>query len=319
MQIAIIDLGTTMFKLSIKESADSSHNIFIKYVNVELTDGISGSSKISEQAYSRALNAIQEFREILDSCQVKHIYAVGTSALRHAENSAEIVARIKHATDIDVDIISGEQEAYLIYRGVKEAVDLSSDRNEIGLIMDIGGGSVEFILCNDTRVFWAKSFEIGVKRMLDQFTDNTCLQPAQLASMEAYLTQCLQPLLEQLNIYLPACLIGSSGAFRTLGAVLQAQGKIFIPPKALCYHIPLEAFVALYQAIRFTKREERFQIQGNGVDDVSRDMITLNLALIYFVVQKMNLKHIIASTYALKEGLFFAALDKINDTIVGAS
>jgi len=181
--------------------------------------------------------------------------------------------------------------------------------------MDIGGGSVEFILCNDTKVFWAKSFEIGVKRMLNQFTDNAYLHPSKLISMEAYLTQCLKPLLEQVSIYMPICLIGSSGAFRTLGTILQTQGKIFIPQKTLCYQIPVEEFVVLYQTIRFTTREERLQIQGNGLDNVSKDMLAVNLALIYFVLQKMHLHKIIASSYALKEGLFFAALDKIQANI----
>jgi len=95
MQIATIDLGTTMFKLSIKASKDPAHNIFVKYVNVQLTNGSSRSSKISTQAYNRALDTMQQFREILDNYHVKHIYAVGTSALRNAKNSAEIVAGTK--------------------------------------------------------------------------------------------------------------------------------------------------------------------------------------------------------------------------------
>jgi exopolyphosphatase/guanosine-5'-triphosphate,3'-diphosphate pyrophosphatase len=313
MKIAIIDLGTTMFKLSIKDTEDPAHNILQEYVNVQLITESRGSSQISTEAYNRAVNAMQKFREILDIHHVKNIYAVGTSALRNAENSAEVVAGIKNATAIDVDIISGEQEAHLIYRGVKEAVNLS--KNEIVLIMDIGGGSVEFIICNQTQVFWTQSFEVGVQRILDRFTDNVYLAPAKLVAMEVYLTQYLQPLFEQVNIYRPTRLIGSAGAFRTLGAVLQEQKKIFIPAQALCYDIPFDSMVELYKTIRYTTREERLQIQGKGLDNLSRDMIAVNLSLIHFVLQKADLYRITASAYALKEGLFFCALDKVQGMI----
>ena len=312
MKVAIIDLGTNTFKLSIHETVSPYPPVWQERMHVQLHEGGATAAYIIPTAWDRALTAMKKFREIINKHQVQQIYAVGTSALRNASNSAELLVAISQQTQIQVEIISGEQEASLIYRGVKEAVKIA--QQEVVLVMDIGGGSTEFIIGDQHQALWAKSFDVGMQYLLDHFTENACLHPPQLESMVAYFTEQLAPLLAAVKLHNPIRLVGSSGAFRTVGAMLQAQQKISVPTKTLCYDIPVDLFESLYKTIRYTTREERLQMKG--LENQPIDMIALSTSLIYFVLQKTGLHTITASAYGLKEGLFFTALGRCCANII---
>lgn len=308
MKIAVIDLGTNTFHLVISESAnDTYQEVAKKRIYVRLGEGSLGSSNLTPEAWQRALDAMKEFRQLIDAQQVKEVYAVGTSAIRNARNGADLIAAIEQETNIRVEVISGEKEAALIYRGVKEAVKIAKE--EIVLIMDIGGGSVEFIICDSKQSLWEQSFEIGAQRLVDNFNQHNSILPEELSNMEQYLAKRLQPLFQAVETYYPTRLIGSSGAFTTIGDILNAKQEIIISKEATSYDIPFDKFVQLYKNIRYTTREDRLQIPG--LSDQCVDMIVVSMALIYFVLNKTNLQHITASKYSLKVGLFFYALDKI--------
>jgi exopolyphosphatase/guanosine-5'-triphosphate,3'-diphosphate pyrophosphatase len=308
MKIAVIDLGTNTFHLVISESAHGAYQeVARKRIYVRLGEGGLGSSNIIPEAWQRALDAMKEFRQIIDTHQVKEVYAVGTSALRSALNGPELIKTIEQQTNIRVEVISGKQEAALIYRGVKEAVKIA--KNEIALIMDIGGGSVEFIICDSNRSLWEQSFEIGSQRLVDNFNQYGSILPEELTNMEQYLAKHLQPLFQAVDTYRPTRLIGSSGAFTTIGAILSAKQEIALSKDVTSYDIPFDKFVQLYKDIRYTTPEDRLQIPG--LSDQRVDMIVVSMALIYFVLNKTNLDHITASRYSLKVGLFFHALDNI--------
>ncbi|MFA6945692.1 MAG: exopolyphosphatase, partial [Pedobacter sp.] len=97
---------------------------------------------------------------------VKQIRAVATSALRTASNGEEFLAKVSSETGIEAEIIGGDREAALIYQGVHGAINMTEEKC---LIMDIGGGSVEFIICNKEKIFWKMSYDIGVARLIEHF------------------------------------------------------------------------------------------------------------------------------------------------------
>lgn len=312
MKIAVIDLGTNTFHLVISESTHGIYQeVAKKRIYVRLGEGGLGFSNITPEAWQRALDAMKEFRAIIDTHQVKEVYAVGTSALRNARNGAELIAAIEQQTSIQVEVISGKQEAGLIYRGVKEAVKIAE--NEIVLIMDIGGGSVEFIICDSNQSLWEQSFEIGAQRLVDNFNQHSYILPEELTNMEQYLAKHLQPLFQAVDTYRPTRLIGSSGAFTTIGTILSAKQEIIVGKEVTSYDIPFNKFVQLYKDIRYTTHEDRLQIPG--LSDQRVDMIVVSMALIYFILNKTNLHDITASKYSLKVGLFFHVLDKIQGRI----
>ena len=167
MKIAVIDMGTNTFHLIIAEVTETSHEILHKE-RVAVKIGENGITKgiITDQAWIRALSTISSFKETMDQNGVKAIFATATSAVRNASNGEALTEEIKKQTGIETKIISGEQEAKTILNGVKEAIELGDEKS---LIMDIGGGSIEFIIANQDETFWLKSFEVGGQRLVEKF------------------------------------------------------------------------------------------------------------------------------------------------------
>ena len=311
MKLAVIDLGTNTYHLLIGEVNEQGYReIARKRAYVKLGEGGLQTGSIMPAAQQRALEAMVGFKKLIDEYKVDHVRAMATSAMRSASNAAVLIQTIKDHTDIEVEIISGAQEAALIYRGVKEAVQIGSDND---LIMDIGGGSVEFIICNAQKALWEQSFEIGAQRLVDTFHCHDPISPEELSKLEHYLEERLQPLFEAIALYQPTRLIGTSGAFTTLISIYKAKEQLFADLHAPAYDLPLHHFEQLYNDIRYKSYEERLQVPGLSNQRV--DMIVISSALIQFVLSKTNISRITVSTYSLKEGLFFYTLEAVSSSL----
>jgi exopolyphosphatase/guanosine-5'-triphosphate,3'-diphosphate pyrophosphatase len=165
--IAILDLGTNTFQLLIANIIDNKPVlVFEESIAVKLGEGGIEKGYISEAAFDRGLSALKQFKKSIDQYQVKLVRAAATSALRSASNGAEFLEKIRSETGIIPEIITGEREAELIYQGVRAAINMGDEKC---LIIDIGGGSVEFIICNQEEVFWKRSYDIGAARLMEQF------------------------------------------------------------------------------------------------------------------------------------------------------
>jgi exopolyphosphatase/guanosine-5'-triphosphate,3'-diphosphate pyrophosphatase len=312
MKIGIIDLGTNNFSLVIAELINNLYHEIIKeriYVslgkeNIE-EKGTLEQGFISSAAKERALDAMLAFKKHLKKYEVEATYAVATSAIRNAQNGDELIAAVFEATQIPVKIISGQEEAALIYEGVKKAVNIN---HQDVLIMDIGGGSVEFIICNASQPLWAKSFEIGAQRMLDQYHQGEIILASDLAKMHNDLSKILMPLFEAVQRYHPKRLIGSSGAFGTLADIYMAKYKPVVDPNATSCELPFDRFIEIYHSILFTDKAQRLQIPGLSRNRI--DMIVVSSTLVEFILRKTQITAITASKYALKEGLFFEIMNR---------
>ncbi|RYF65906.1 MAG: phosphatase, partial [Cytophagaceae bacterium] len=180
MKQAVIDLGTNTFHLMIvQKNADSTYQTLFRESRPakigRSSAGAGGSSGginqriITDEAIERALGVLTYFREVLDQHQINpaDVAVYGTSAIRVAQNQQAFIDRIIQETGLQIRVISGDEEAGLIYQGVR-----SSGAIPVGatvMVMDIGGGSVEFIIGNDSRIFWKQSFEIGGQRLMERF------------------------------------------------------------------------------------------------------------------------------------------------------
>lgn len=306
MKIAVIDLGTNTFHLLVGEKTKQGYQeVFRKRIYVQLGEGGFASSRITAAAQARAIEAMLVFKELLHEHNIHQVHAVATSAIRNADNGAALIARIQAQTGMTVTTISGAEEATLIYQGVKHALPVGLD---MSLIMDIGGGSVEFILCNDQKALWEQSFEIGAQRLLDRFHNHDPILPAELMELETYLTQQLQPLFQAMRTYQPTKLIGTSGAFGTWVAMHQAKNPNPRNQQAVVYELPLPYFQEIYQDMRDKSAAERLQLPGLANERI--DMIVVSSALIQFVLHKSNIARMLVSSYSLKVGLFLQALEK---------
>lgn len=305
-KIAIIDLGTNTFHLLIAEVTDDNKAKIILNDKAAVKIGQGGINQnfISPEAFQRALKTLTRFKEIIQENKITRVYALGTSAIRNARNGKAFINEVSEKTGINITVISGEKEAEVIYEGVKFAFDIGT---EPSVIMDIGGGSVEFIICNNEKVLWVGSFEIGGQRLLDMFHRTDPIAPVEIQRMINYLEEKLIPLFEATKEFNPLTIIGASGAFDTLCEIdVIEKGIDFSMNEALEYDLSINDFDKICFAILNKSRDERLRIPG--MIEMRVDMIVVSCILIQYVAFKAKCKNIRVCPYALKEGALSMAL-----------
>lgn len=299
-KIAIIDLGTNTFHLLIAEKTDGQANILHKdKASVKIGQGGINKSFINSDAYERALKTLRRFKEIIDQHGISEVYAFGTSAIRNARNGYEFVKDIKKDTGINVQVISGDKEAEYIYHGVRSALNLGKN---ISVVMDIGGGSVEFIICNQEKIFWKESFEIGGQRMLEMFHHTDPITDEEVEKIHQFLKEKLEPLVEAAHEYKPTALVGASGTFDTLCDIDVIHKNLnFTIEEEKEYTLQLNDFEKISAEIISKTREERIKIRGMA--EMRVDMIVVACILIKYIIEELQVQKVRVSSYALKEGV----------------
>lgn len=292
---AIADLGTNTFHLLIAEKIDATvfkvlhrQRFFVKLAE-------EGIETIGATPLNRAWKALTAFRKTLDTFQIEphQLKIIGTAALRTASNGLEFISGVKEKLNISIELIDGSREAELIAKGVRLAVPFE-EKNY--LIMDIGGGSVEFIIANPNQLLWAQSFPIGVAVLYKKFHQSDPITQAEITKLEAFLTNSLTPLFTALTQFSTKTLIGASGTFDVLENVLSSQKTS--PDYGL---VPLDNFPPLYQQLVNATTAERFAMQE--VPDTRADMIVVAVVLIDFILRKVPIDTLLVSNFAMKEGI----------------
>lgn len=303
MRVAVIDLGTNTFHLLIAERRLDGPVTTLHHETFVARIGKGGISQgyLTDEAFARTLTALARFRERIDYFEVPlpRVFATATSAIRNARNGPELVAAIAQQTGLSVQVISGDQEAEYIYYGVRAAMPLGVVTS---LVMDIGGGSVEFILCNAEKVYWKRSFEIGAQRLLDRFMTSDPIPPASVQRLHGYLAEMLIPLTNAVHQYQPVALVGAAGAFETLCAIdAEKQGRPLAVDKLMEGKLELSSFREIVSELLHKNQAERLAIPG--MLPMRVDMIVVASCLLDYVLRTYALSQIRVSGYALKEGL----------------
>lgn len=298
-------MGTNTFHLLVAKIGLHSFEIMVNDRSpVRIGVGGINQNMITKAGMERAVEAMKKIKLKLDLLVVDQIFAFGTSALRNAKNGTEVVLKIKEATGIETKIISGDEEANYIYEGVNFALNLKEEKT---LIMDIGGGSVEFIIGNGKGIFWKQSLEIGAQRLLERFQKHDPILPSEIQDLNLYFKEALSPLVKPMKIYSPRVLAGSSGTFDTLSEMycLQTGSYLQASPET---PFDLAAFEKIYGDLISKNRAERMQMPG--MVEMRVEMIVVACCLINFVIHQFSFDRIRVSSYSLKEGVLAAYLNR---------
>jgi exopolyphosphatase/guanosine-5'-triphosphate,3'-diphosphate pyrophosphatase len=300
-RLGIIDLGTNTFHLLIVEKNGTNvTTLFHKSQPTQI--GLGGINKkiITDEATERALKVLHIFREQLDIFEVltENTFAFGTSAIRNADNQKVFCETILQETGIEITVIDGDQEAEYIYNGVKAGVKLGQDPS---LIMDIGGGSVEFIIGNENQIFWKQSFEIGGQRLMEKFMKNDPLSDSDKKRLYNYFDENLIPLANAVHQYAPVKLVGVSGTFDTLVDMdYQFRTGEWTPKDQTDFPLLIEEFYRAYALILSGNHDERMAIPG--MISLRVDMIVVAVCLVDYVLKTYKISEIQVSSYSLREG-----------------
>jgi len=309
-RVAVLDLGTNTFNLLIAEQVNNEKYtiLFSEKYPVKLGEGGINKGEITATAISRAHKAISYYHTQIINYKVSKIKAYGTSAFRTAENGLAFMSEVKKKYQIDIEIISGDKEAELIYLGVRQTLLLT---NHKFLILDIGGGSNELILADMHRMYWKKSYPLGIARLLEKFTPSDPLTPNETEAISNYLESELSDLFSILKEYNIQTLVGASGSFETFvhmikeSEVIETEGET----EGVCNEIPLAQYFELHQKLITSSFAQRTKMKG--LEPMRIEMIVLASLFVNTLLKKHSFNTLYQSNFALKEG---AVLEILNNT-----
>jgi len=296
---AVIDLGTNTFHLLMVELSEGGFElIFKEKIPVKIGQGGISKDIITADAQKRAFHTINHFKEIIKGEKITQVYVFATSAVRNAMNGAEFVQKIQKDYGLKVNVINGDHEAQLIYEGIRFSGILNSST---ALMLDIGGGSVEFIIGNNKEALWKQSFEIGGQRLLDLFAYHDPILPGEVSNLMGYFDKQLLPLVAAIQKYKPIEFVGASGTFDTLTDMYYASVHSPKLKDKNNFVLPRTEFERILQKLLQLNRAERLAIPG--MIPMRVDMIVVAVCLIEYVLRHFDTRELICSTYALKEGV----------------
>ena len=301
-----MDLGTNTFHLLIAEgTVNNYHEIAHFQEPVKLGEGGINKGYILPEAFERGIKTMQRFQEQISANGVQQIRALATSALRSASNGKDFINEVKAQTGIRIEIINGEQEAGFIYDGVKISGCLSTQNS---LIMDIGGGSVEFILGNADHIIWKQSFEIGAARLMDLFHRTDPIPPASIEALDVYLQDNLTDLFAALEGHEVDTLIGSSGVFESFAAIIETEkGHSFNLKTTPTYNFDHEEL--LIETNKIVQSTHLQRAANENIIPVRVDMIVVASLITRFIIHKLSIQKVLMCTNSLKEGILAGMLD----------
>lgn len=295
MKVAVIDLGTNTFHLIIAEITASAVDIIYKTnLPVKLGEGRINDNVIIQPAFERGLLALEEFANQIKAHDVTVVKATATSAVRSAENGSNFVKAAKSYAGIEIDVITGDQEADYIYQGVKATAAIKAT----SLIMDIGGGSTEFIICNQERLLWKKSYNIGAARLTQAYFKSDPISATEQLAIQTHVEETLADLIQACQLHQPKQLIGSAGAFETFAGMLDKDLDLKTVKAA---PIDLPGYRQLASQLIQATHVQR-AVMPNLIA-LRVDMIVVAALITNYVIDHTKIETITLSTYDLKMGV----------------
>ena len=231
------------------------------------------------------------------------IQVIGTSALRGAINRNEFIERVKNLLGWEIEIIDGELEAELIFKGVRLSLP---DRIGKYLILDIGGGSIEFILADNNNIIWKKSFNIGIARALETLQMSDPPTFSEILAFEHWFDKHLQELWSIYEQYQPQTLVGCSGAFDTFMDIHEKA----VPDLKIrgVSEFSLIAYWQIHNRLINSDQETRSKMKG--MDQMRVEMIVIASVFTNFILKRLQVKKLLHTHNSLKEGVMERLISK---------
>ncbi len=298
-KFAVIDLGTNTCNLLIAEYTNKSHQILYQGKEVvKLGKGGINKDLLTNEGLVRATLAIKKHQDRINHYGVDEVVIIATSAIREAINKDWFTQQIKDSTGLDLSIISGEKEAELIFKGVKLAFGKIENHS---MILDIGGGSNEFILTEHGEPIWKQSFPLGMARVIELVPPSDPITAEEISQIINWFNERLESLWNRVEKVEIPQLIGCSGAFDTLADLIDGTDpgtKIRVSQQ-----IEHGDFDRFYRQLVNSTTAERTQMKG--MESIRIEMIVPSVLFIKLIIDRLNIKTIFQTDYALREGVLY--------------
>jgi len=259
---------------------------------------------LSPPAIIRTLQALKEFNAVVAEHPVDEVIAVATSAVREAGNRQSFLGRLKEEIGLEAEVISGEEEARRTLKGVRYGLRME-DRNI--LVMDIGGGSTEWMIVTDGEVRGMKTVGIGVVKLTDRYLASDPLCDADQARLIRGIEETIGPALKSLGPFTGHRLIGTAGTVTTLAA-LELGMTVYEASRVQNMILGLDRIEAWYRRLVGMSLNERRELAG--LEKGREDLIIPGTALLITAMRLLGFRAVVVSDYGLKEGVLIDWFEK---------
>lgn len=314
--LAAIDIGTNSFHLLIADVAANGEITLLAHVRemhrLNTVTSRDNNSKITSEIMQTSLKILEGFMETSFGYGVNAVKAVATSAIRKASNRTEFIELIRKKIGLEIEIISGEEEARLMYTGVFNYISKNKIylcKNKI-MAVDIGGGSTEIIIGAGGDVFFSGSEELGAVGLTrDFFSDG--IDSTKVRICREYIKEKLYSIVEKTHEIGFSELVGTAGTFETIVRVSLLMENKIIPDfsKSKVLSIPKSSMLKSIGNIIMALTPEKIS-KISGIEKQRADIILAGSLILEYLLNNCELKKNIFSPYSLREGIIYDMISK---------
>lgn len=311
-KIAVIDIGTNSVHMVLAEVLpDFTYKILDRFKEMaRLGNGAFESQRLSDEAIARGLSVIGRLVTLAKNKGYDRMLAVATSAVREAKNGGDFIDRVKEQTGLRVRVISGAEEARLIFLGVKNSVPMTE---QPALAVDIGGGSVEVMAGNREQLLQAKSLKLGAIRLADQFLKRTPPSERMLHALEELITEQLTQTLEGFKAKRFDSLIATSGMAANLAEVIHLRRTNRPLPQLNLATVSLKEVKEIEQVLRHSTIKERLAI--TGLDPKRVDTLFPATMVLRRLMELAQRDELVLCDKAIREGIIYDFIERHRERI----
>lgn len=295
-KIGIIDLGSNTARLVIVDMFADGHYMVVNELkeSVRLGQDMGRDGFLKPQRIAETIRTLKMFKKLCDSMGVERIIAVGTAAVRCAKNQRSFLDEIQVSCNITVRVLTEEEEALLVYRGVINSMDIPK-----GLILEIGGGSTKIIYYNRRNVLNYATLPFGAVTLTELFAGDAT--PEESAKhVEEFFTEQLKALPWLSEIDPETQMIGVGGSFRNLFKISKLVRKYPLD-NVHNYKMERDDFTSIYNMLRTLDVDKRKKIKG--LSPARADIMPAAMAIVNAFLSYMNIDTFTVGACGLREGL----------------
>jgi exopolyphosphatase/guanosine-5'-triphosphate,3'-diphosphate pyrophosphatase len=326
MKIAAIDIGSNSIHLAIVRSEPEQHLQIIDREKdmARLAAKTLRTHQISEETMDRAVTTLRRFKQLADGSGADLVITTATSAVRESENAREFVETVRERVGLEVQVLPGVEEARLIALAVSEVTEFNNGR---ALIIDIGGGSTEFIVTNGVEPELLRSAKLGAVRLTEQFISTDPVSEKEYKRLKAHIRAELARIAWEIKECGYDFVIGTSGTILNLVTAVSeaASAKDGADNAAFA---PFSRTISTERLAKLNRNLVRMDLQERGrvaaLDKERADIIVAGGLLLETILVELNAKHITSCDWSLREGVILdylrrqdVAADKTTGLIAG--
>ncbi len=302
--LAAIDLGTNSLHMVVVKIDPTlpAFTIIAREKETIRLGNFDEKGNLKAETIQRAITCLKRFQEVADSFNAEQIVAVATSAVREAPNGREFIKRVADEINLNVSLISGQEEARRIYLGVLSAVEFDHQPH---IIIDIGGGSTELILGDGGEPLFLSSTKVGAVRLTKEYVKSDPITRTEFLYLQAYIRGMLERAVDGLSTQIEAGktvkLIGTSGTIETLAAI-HARDKLGTEPSPLSgYELSLEDLQEIVDKLRKSSYSERLEI--SGMSEKRAEIILAGALILQEAMLMLGVNSLTICERSLREGV----------------